>query len=92
MAELDLKIENRLVDRALRMANDAKLLKHFGRILAAVGIDAGQDVVGAMLAGAVDAMLFDDATENRSREPWTWGTHNWREGFFKKHWREIKPQ
>ena len=92
MAELDLKIENRLVDRALRIARDARLWEHFSRILAVVGIDANQDVMDAMLVGAVDAMLFDDATENRSREPWTWGTHDWREGFFRKHWRKIKPQ
>jgi hypothetical protein len=74
------------------MSSDAKLWEHFSKVLDALGIDDGQDVMDAMLAGAVDAMLFDDATENRSRDPFIWGSHAWREGFFRKHWQEMRAK
>jgi len=92
ISDLDRRIECRLVDRGARMANDARLWEHFRKVLDALGIDASQDAMDAMLAGAVDAMLFDDATENRSRAPFVWGKHSWREGFFEKHWAEIRAK
>jgi len=92
VTDLNRKIECRLVDRAVRMASDGKLWEHFRKVLKALRIEGSKDVMDAMLAGAIDAMLFDDATENRSRDPFIWGSHDWREGFFRKHWQEMSDK